>query len=591
MSSSRGLLVGLVAAGLAAALGCSGLGTDATTPPTATPPARDKLKVGPDDGMKRGERRTERPDDNYEAGIYVVKLNKGYAVSDLGLGRRGGAGGASAGARGAPSAKSVPPGGKAGKGGGKARGPGGGGGGGGGGGRGGGAGGDDGDDGGDPVMRNPVGDPGLGDYLGLGRMVRIRSTRPKEQVLAKFEAMDAVEWIEPATKMRNSSVPNDPYFQYQWHMQMLKVPEAWQVSMGQGAVVAVVDSGVNAGEDGFGKLLPGHDFVDNDDRPDDLNGHGTHVAGTIAQATNNGVGVAGVAPRASILPVRVLDASGSGSNTNVANGIVWAADHGADVINMSLGSAVSTELIADAIAYAYEKNVTIVAATGNDGNSDQVSFPAAYDNVIGVGSIDEQKQIAFYSNQGKEVDLVAPGGDTGADDNHDGYPDGVVQETQQNGVWSYYYLQGTSMASPHVAGCAALVWAHGVHDPDQIARILNSTATDLGAKGWDSTYGNGLVNPVAALQAKGGQSGRGELAITNSRVRRGEGGTRAMVGWLTNVAANTTIQGSDGFHQHFDAEVKQHRVTVRGQRGKTVTYTMRSSDGKKTVTDTVTVKF
>ncbi len=206
--------------------------------------------------------------------------------------------------------------------------------------------------------------------------------------------------------------------------------------------------------------------------------------------------------------------------------------------------------------------------------------------------MDLGKAVAFYSNQGKEIDLVAPGGDTSTDSNGDGFPDGVVQETMMDGTRSYFYLQGTSMAAPHVAGAAALVYAKGVRDPDQIARILTSTATDLGSKGWDKTYGNGLVNPVAALGAKAPPPrGGGKLEITASRAKRGQGGTRAQIGWLTTTAATTEITGSDGTHEVFDARVRQHRVTVRGKRGTSVTYTMKSQAGKQEVSDTIVVKF
>ena len=145
-------------------------------------------------------------------------------------------------------------------------------------------------------------------------------------------------------------------------MKNLAVPDAWTVTQGEGVVVAVVDTGVSSNEDGFHRLLSGFDFVDNDNDPADLNGHGTHVAGTIAQKSNNGIGVAGVAPKATILPVRVLDANGSGSNTWVAAGIVWAVDNGANVINLSLGSPMNSEVVADACAYAYEHRDTYQCA-------------------------------------------------------------------------------------------------------------------------------------------------------------------------------------------------------------------------------------
>jgi subtilisin family serine protease len=586
----RSARVGLVVGIGVSLLACGGFGSEAPPPVEEAPTLPADLKVWVDpDALKPGQPARER--ERGEAGVYLVKLARGYTVDDLrkqGAQSRGGAG-----ALAEPGGPGKAGKGKAGKGG-KA-----------GGGRGdGGGGGGGGDDwaGGDPAMREPAADRDLDDYLGLSRTIQIRSTQPKEKVIAHFESLDCVEWIEPATTFRNQNAPNDPYFQYQWHMSMLQVPQAWSVTMGEGVVVAVVDTGVTAGQDGFHKLLPGRDFVDNDQKPDDLNGHGTHVAGTIAQAVNNRVGTIGVAPRAAILPVRVLDANGSGDNTQVASGITWAADHGANILNMSLGSPYPSELIADAVAYAYEKGVTVVAATGNDGNPNGISYPAAYDHVIAVGAVDRQKQVAFYSNQGREIDLVAPGGDTNQDGNGDGFPDGVVQETRQGGSWSYYFLQGTSMAAPHVSGAAALVYGRGVHDPDQVARLLTQTANDLGSKGWDKGTGHGLVDPVQAVRGKvppGGREGKGGkegksgegLQIVDTRIRRGEGTSRATIAWLTDAPADTTVRGSNGFQDHSGALVKSHRMTVRGKAGETVTFTLSSASAKDKATDTVKVNF
>lgn len=448
-------------------------------------------------------------------------------------------------------------------------------------------------------------------YLGLDRTIHIHTKATEQQVRERLEKNPDVEWVEPVSNVKSASTPNDPYFKYQWHMAMLKVTDAWEITMGEGVVVAVVDTGVSAGDDGFHKLLPGWDFVDNDADASDLQMHGTHVAGTIGQAVNNGKGVVGVAPKVSILPVRVLDANGSGTNTNVANGIVWAADHGANVINLSLGSSVESEVVSDACAYAYEKGVTIVAATGNDGFTSAISFPAAAPGTIAVGSVDAKKGIAFYSNQGQQIDLVAPGGDTGADTNGDGFGDGVLQQTiLPGGGFDYQFLQGTSMATPHVAGVAALLYAKGVRDPDAMLQALTSTADDLGKPGWDTTFGHGLVNPVAALQAGDGRTARGgprpgqgrrgqrggadgandggsnDGGIDNARGKLiGQG--RAVVGWNTGAPSPTMMKGSDGTKINDSTAVKMHRVTVTGKPGSKVTYTIRSGSE----TETVTVQF
>lgn len=306
-----------------------------------------------------------------------------------------------------------------------------------------------------------------------------------------------------------STVPNDPLYRYQWHMDSIQAPQAWDIGDGVGVVVGVLDTGLaTAGSnDGISCVKPGYDMVNNDADPTDGNGHGTHVSGTIAQATDNNAGVAGVAHGSCVMPVKVLDDSGSGSFANIADGIYYAVDHGALVINMSLGInaryRVTNDPIMDpALDYAYANGVTVVAAAGNDGNRRNVSYPAIYPSVIAVGATDLRNQITSYSNQGKGLDLVAPGGDTNRDDNGDGYGDGVLQETRYNGTWAYYFFQGTSMASPHVAGAAAVLIGSGVATtPDQVRQRLSDTALDLGSAGFDNTYGYGLVQLYDALTA------------------------------------------------------------------------------------------
>lgn len=452
-----------------------------------------------------------------------------------------------------------------------------------------------------PVHRRGAKHKGSADAFGLGRTIRFRSRKPMDEVIATLENNPDVEWVEPVTHVEaHGRVPNDPYWSYQWHLQNLRVNEAWDTTMGQGVVVAVVDTGVTANEDGFFELLQGYDFVEDDDRPDDMNGHGSHVAGTIGQRTNNGIGVAGVAPKVSILPVRVLDANGSGDNTSVAEGIIWAVDNGANIINLSLGGPSPSEAIADAVAYAYEQGVTVVAATGNDGFTDFIGYPAAYRTPIAVGSVDIGNLVAFYSNQGREIDIVGPGGDTSGDRNGDGQVDGVLQETRMNGSWGYYQLQGTSMATPHVAGVAALVYATGIHDPDDIRDVLQTTASDLGAPGWDPVYGWGLVNPVDAVKAspgggkrgKRGKRGGGDLEISDIDVKK-TGPRRAVISWVTSEPAESVVLNPNNeFERHDENMTKYHQVAVRGKPGTSVDFIVRSVAGPKNrAKETVTVTF
>jgi len=337
-----------------------------------------------------------------------------------------------------------------------------------------------------------------------------------------------VEYVEPNYTAQAFGIPNDPYFNpYQWNLYNygttsngyasnygIQAVAAWDITKGAGVKVAVIDTGVAYENYGGYTKAPdfantlfdtanAYDFVNNDTHANDDNGHGTHVAGTIAQSTNNGIGAAGIAYQATILPIKVLDSSGSGTYDAIANGIIWAADHGARVINMSLGGSQGSTTLQNAIKYAYNKGVVIVCASGNDGRS-TVSYPAAYTQCIAVGATRFDGKRTSYSNYGSALDIVAPGGDTSVDQNHDGYGDGILQQTFPQGnpnSFGYYFFQGTSMATPHVAGVAALVLsAHPNYTNEQVRTALQSTAKDLGTAGWDQYYGYGLVNAYAAVR-------------------------------------------------------------------------------------------
>jgi serine protease len=332
-----------------------------------------------------------------------------------------------------------------------------------------------------------------------------------QPVLQALATNPLVEYVTPNYFLELYSTPDDPLYKYQWNFSLINVEPAWNISTGDGVTVAVVDTGVNpTGRDGFGnRLLRGYDAILGiQNFWQDANDHGTHVAGTIAQETNNGVGVAGIAFNAKILPVKVLPRKGSSliALNWVVDGINWAADHGADIINLSLGGANPAQPLEDAINNSVNKGVTIIAAAGNDGGP--VGYPAAYDNVIAVGAVDSTKQRTAYSNYGPEVDLVAPGGDGNQDANNDGKPDGVLQETFQRYLgfkffavgWGYYFFSGTSMAAPHVSGVAALVKSlHPDWTPQQIRDALINTSEDLGPVGKDDMYGYGLVNALGAV--------------------------------------------------------------------------------------------
>jgi serine protease len=360
--------------------------------------------------------------------------------------------------------------------------------------------------------------------------------------------------------------PNDTFWSYQWHMMDrgavsgvaasnfgVQAPEAWTKSTGTGAIVAVVDTGV--AYENFGSFaqapdlvgtnfVAGYDFINNDAHANDDEGHGTHVAGTIAQSTNNGQGTAGVAFGATIMPVKVLSSTGSGSWTSVANGIRFAADNGADVINLSLGGSGGSTVLEDAINYAWSRGVVICAATGNSGTS-SIGFPAAYSNCIAVGATRFDGNRAPYSQYGNGIDVSAPGGDTSVDQNGDGYGDGVLQQTFGTSVTSfgYYFFQGTSMATPHVAGVAALVKAaRPTATAAEVRAAIESSCVDRGTAGYDTTFGHGIVDANAAVDAILGGGGGGGGDVTPPAAPAGlsatAGNASVALDWSNNTEAD-----------------------------------------------------
>ncbi len=236
---------------------------------------------------------------------------------------------------------------------------------------------------------------------------------------------------------------NDPRYAEQWALPMINAPSAWAELPNTPVIVAVIDSGLCAEHaDLQGRILAGYDFVEGDDVPQDAFGHGCGVAGIIAANTNNEIGIAGIAPNAQIMPLRVLNAQGIGTYSDVASAILYAADHDAQIINLSLGGTQSSDLLENAVNYAVSHGVLIVAAAGNTSN--RVLYPAAYEPVIAVGSIDRSMQTSSFSPT-SQIDLYAPGRD--------------ILTTQTDG--SYALMTGTSFAAPQVAGIAALEIAYG----------------------------------------------------------------------------------------------------------------------------------
>ena len=342
--------------------------------------------------------------------------------------------------------------------------------------------------------------------------------------------------------------PSDPLYYLQWHFNrsdFINLEEAWNIQQGgdPSVVIAVLDTGVayenypvpgyeqdevvgssyvRAADLGSVSFTAPYDFVHDDNHPNDQNGHGTHVCGTIAQDTGDtginaygskqGYGGAGIAFNCTVMPVQVMGYQGSGTVEDIADGIDWARVNGADVINMSLGGG-HNAVEEQAVQAAYNAGVIIVAATGNE-SADSLLYPAAYDETIAVGSVRYDGTRASYSNYGAGLDLVAPGGDLSVDQNGDGYGDGVLQETFSGmgyyplevASFAFLFLDGTSMACPHVAGLVGLMLSNGA-SPSKVKDILCLTAKDMGTSGYDNQYGFGLINCYEAVMASSGIEG------------------------------------------------------------------------------------
>jgi type VII secretion-associated serine protease mycosin len=290
---------------------------------------------------------------------------------------------------------------------------------------------------------------------------------------------------------------NDTLRSQQWALTALKGETVNTYSKGSGVTVAVVDTGVKSSHvDLSGHVLSGIDYVAPGTSANDENGHGTHVAGIIAAIANNSKGIAGLAPSARILPVRVLDRNGSGYEDDVAKGIIYAADHGAKVINMSFGGTHKSSAMQAAVAYAISRNVLPVAAAGNGGCGlfgSPTEYPAAYTGVVGAGAVNSSIQRASFSSCGSWVDVVAPG-------------QSIISTMIRNSVGlgcastaDYCTLSGTSFSTPYTSAAAALAISRRGWSQSTVAKRLESTATDLGTAGKDKYTGAGFINPLKLI--------------------------------------------------------------------------------------------
>ncbi len=393
-------------------------------------------------------------------------------------------------------------------------------------------------------------------------LVRIDPNEDAEAAAEALRLRPDVEYAQPAYRVHSMFVPNDPYYQpYQWNLPMLDLERAWDIqrAAGSAVTVAVLDTGVafesavvrfdvQAFTDDLGVAHPAgtvdvpfaaatelfapgrfvqpHDFIWDDDLPLDLDGHGTHVSGTVGQLTNNGIGTAGVAFNVKLMPVKVISTDwddifsspNQGTDDVVARGIRYAADNGARIINMSIGrTGPPAPVIEDAIRYAVGKGTFIVIAAGNDfedGNPTEVlaEIASRVNGAVSVAAVDRERNHAYYSSSGSWVELSAPGGSFRGF----GAEGGVLQQTldlafslpssfsaPRFDIFAYYYFTGTSQAAPHVAGLAAMLYQQGITRPAAIEAALEKFATDLGDPGRDDMFGYGLVEARDTLRGLG----------------------------------------------------------------------------------------
>ena len=397
-------------------------------------------------------------------------------------------------------------------------------------------------------------------------IVSIDRDADPEAVARRLDAQPDVEYAQARYRVRPLFVPNDPLYTQQWNYPMLDMERAWDINPGAASslTVAILDSGVAYRNISLrfsttpvrldGVLFPSlgnidvpfaaapelgpsdrfvapRDFIWDDTTPVDMDGHGTHVAGTIGQVTNNSVGVAGMAFNVRLMPVKVIDGFwdayfGSpfvGTDDVVARGVRYAVDNGAKVLNMSIGrTGPPAPVVQEAIAYAVSRGAFVSVAAGNefqDGNPVErvAEFAPQIDGMVAVAAVGRDRARAVYSSTGPYVELAAPGGDF----SRGGATSMVLQQTYDStfvdtyvdgpsrfraprfDVFGYIRYQGTSMAAPHVSGFAAMLMQQGITSPAAIEAAMKRYATDIGASGRDNEYGFGLINPRAALRGMG----------------------------------------------------------------------------------------
>lgn len=326
------------------------------------------------------------------------------------------------------------------------------------------------------------------DVIGIEKIgikkIKAKTKEELDSLLKELKNDPNIEYVEPNIIYSKTQIPNDTYYFDDWAIDYIRAESAWDITTGSNdIIVAVIDTGVDMDHpDLRNQLILGKDFVDNDMIPEDEDGHGTLVAEIIGAEANNGFGKAGVVWNCKILPLRVLDANGDGYIEDIANAIIYAADNGARVINLSLGGPEPSRTIKDAIDYAYNKGVLLVGSAGNSGEN--ILYPAAYSEVIAVGAIDENENRANFSGYGQQLSLVAPGVNI------------IGFENDEQLILG----NGTSFATPYVSGGAALLLSLNPYlTNSEVKEMLEVSAKDLGLVGWDEDYGYGALDIYSAL--------------------------------------------------------------------------------------------
>jgi len=336
----------------------------------------------------------------------------------------------------------------------------------------------------DKILK-PHGGKSVGKIEGINvHIVELPVGTSEEAIAALLAKNPHLKFAERDVYLKPSGSTNDTYYASEWHVPKIGASTAWDSSTGVGQVIAILDTGIDAAHPDFaGKLVTGWNFYDNNADTSDVNGHGTGVAGAAVTLANNSLGVAGVAYGAMLMPVRIASPSATATGSTIASGLTWAADQGADVANISYEGVCGNSTIESAAQYMKDKGGVVVVAAGNSGT--QLSV-AASTTMLCVSATDSSDTKTSWSSYGSYVDLAAPGND--------------IYSTTKGGGYAKWW--GTSVASPVVAGTVALMKAANPSlGPADVEGLLFSTAVDLGAAGFDNSYGNGRVNAAAAVAA------------------------------------------------------------------------------------------